>query len=157
MRQQKVDSAQNMPPRCKKKVTTSNATATAKQKEKEANNAEGKEKGKKKKKKEKEFVEPKIKWRDSKAKQLLYQDVREETVPMDAYGEDKNGQPWTLQEIFSSRPEFSECLEICLGQLRDHNRPFFLLMPNYVAAWNYYHQILGELAEDLVYVIPSTP
>jgi hypothetical protein len=47
---------------------------------------------------------PKIKWRKSKAKSLLYADVREGRVPPDAHG------PWKmkLDNNYNSRPEFKE-------------------------------------------------
>jgi hypothetical protein len=55
--------------RCRKnKAKTSNATAKQKKKD-------DKEEGKEKKEK---FLEPKIKWQSSQAKQLLYEDVKDQ-------------------------------------------------------------------------------
>jgi hypothetical protein len=41
--------------------------------------------------------------------------------------------------------------------LQQEKRPFFLLMPNYVAARSYYRRILGALVDDVAYLIPSVP
>ena len=49
------------------------------------------------------------------------------------------------------------CLEFCVKQFRLHKRPFFLLMPNYVAARSYYRRILGDIMKDVAYLIPSSP
>jgi len=52
-----------------------------------------------------------------------------------------------------------KCIEFCLEQLKAKNRPFFVLMPNYVAAREYYRkQVENEDGkEDVVYLLPSTP
>jgi hypothetical protein len=63
---------------------------------------------KKKKKKEKEkFFEPMIKWRDSDAKFLLYKDIMEGTVPLEAL--DENGEStMPLLDIYVMHPELVE-------------------------------------------------
>lgn len=50
-----------------------------------------------------------------------------------------------------------QCLEICIRQFEEHHRPFFILMPNYVASRSYFRQILGDHLNDMVYLIPSQP
>lgn len=51
------------------------------------------------------FNEPKIKWRDSKAKNLLYDDVRKGVIPLKA--KDQNGKStMTLTTIYTMRPEY---------------------------------------------------
>lgn len=47
------------------------------------------------------------------------------------------------------------CLEFAFVQLREHDKPFFLLMPNYVAAKEYYRRISGD--EGVVFLSPSEP
>jgi hypothetical protein len=54
-----------------------------------------------------------------------------------------------------------QCIEYCLEQLKKNNRPFFVLMPNYVAAREYYRKQVEKEGdddqEDVVYLLPSTP
>ena len=50
-----------------------------------------------------------------------------------------------------------KCLQFCVDQFRAMGRPFFLLMPNYVAARSYYRRILGEEIKDVAYCVPSRP
>jgi hypothetical protein len=53
-----------------------------------------------------EGEEGKVKWKGSKARRLLYNDVREGLIPLDA--KDEVGTPtMTLQEIYTSRAEFA--------------------------------------------------
>jgi hypothetical protein len=53
-----------------------------------------------------EGEEGKVKWKDSQARRLLYNDVREGLIPLDAKNDD--GTPtMTLQEIYISRAEFA--------------------------------------------------
>lgn len=62
-----------------------------------------------------------------------------------------------------TNPPYSEdhkerCLSFALEQLKSEGRPFFILMPNYVAARDYFRRLLLANPEaGLVYVIPSTP
>jgi hypothetical protein len=50
------------------------------------------------------------------------------------------------------------CLSFALEQLRTNGRSFFILMPNYVAARNYFRRLLQSNPQSgVVYVIPSTP
>jgi hypothetical protein len=53
-----------------------------------------------------EGEEGKVKWKDSEARRLLYNDVRDGVIPLESkYGD---GTPtMTLQEIYVSRPEFA--------------------------------------------------
>lgn len=49
-------------------------------------------------------------------------------------------------------------LSFALDQLRTKGRPFFILMPNYVGARDYYRSLLSENPQaGVVYVIPLTP
>lgn len=55
-----------------------------------------------------------------------------------------------------------KCIEYCLEQLKKKDRPFFVLMPNYVAAREYYRKQVEQTAdsgiqEDVIYLLPSTP
>ena len=80
------------------------------------------------------------------AKRDFYKDIDNNKVP----------QYCTL----ITNPPYSDlhkekCLEFCVRQLQQEQRPFFLLMPNYVAARNYYRRILGSSVDDVVYLIPS--
>ena len=52
------------------------------------------------------FKEPKTKWRKSEAKKLLYKDIMEGRVPIDAK-EDGNNK-LALKDIYSLRPEYAE-------------------------------------------------
>jgi hypothetical protein len=53
-----------------------------------------------------EGEEGKIKWKDSEARQILYKDVKERVIPLEAKYND--GTPtMTLEEIYASRPEFA--------------------------------------------------
>jgi hypothetical protein len=54
-----------------------------------------------------ETQEPKIKWRDSKAKGLLYQDLLNGTVPIKARDE-QNKKTANLIDIYNMRPEYKE-------------------------------------------------
>lgn len=67
--------------------------------------------GKKKKKKNEadDHKEPKTKWKNSEAKRLLEKDILNGKVPL--YAKDENGKStMALQDIYTSRPEFSEYL-----------------------------------------------
>ena len=81
-------------------------------------------------------------------KRDFYRDVSNNKIP--------------LHDTLLTNPPYSDthkekCLEICIRQFREKKRPFFLLMPNYVAARNYYRRILGSNMEDVAYLIPSGP
>jgi hypothetical protein len=54
------------------------------------------------------FKEPEVKWKESKARRLLYKDVVEGRVPQDAA--DADGQStMQLGDICLMHPEFAEC------------------------------------------------
>jgi hypothetical protein len=57
------------------------------------------------KEKEKEPKEPKIKWKKSKARALLYKDIRAGTVPLDP---PRAGGGMALSDVYALRPEFRE-------------------------------------------------
>ncbi|MGK3733682.1 MAG: hypothetical protein ACI8RD_000336 [Bacillariaceae sp.] len=62
--------------------------------------------------------------------------------------------------ILITNPPYSDshkerCLEYCIKQYRTKNISFFLLMPNYVAARNYYRRILGDTINDVAYYVPN--
>ena len=60
----------------------------------------------KKKKKDEKKDEPRIKWKRSKAKKLLYDDIQEGRVPGEA--KDANGnRTANLKDIYDQRPEFA--------------------------------------------------
>jgi hypothetical protein len=52
--------------------------------------------------------EPKIIWRKSKAKQLLYQDMRDGRVTLDKDDLGEDGEKMKLRDIYTLRPEFAE-------------------------------------------------
>lgn len=53
------------------------------------------------------FKEPKIKWKKSKAKSLLYKDIKEGRVPLEA--KDENGKTqMDLKDIYAMHPEYKE-------------------------------------------------
>jgi hypothetical protein len=60
-------------------------------------------------KEQKNSVEPKIKWRKSKVKQLLHQDIKEGRVPLDPDGFNEHGDMMALKEVHASQPELAEC------------------------------------------------
>ena len=90
-------------------------------------------------------------------KRDFYKDIENKTVPN--------------YDIFITNPPYSDthkerCLEFCIEQLRPSSqqqeqqqqrksRPFFVLMPNYVAARNYYRRILGDSIHDVAYFVPN--
>lgn len=66
-------------------------------------------------------------------KRDFYRDVRENSVPE--------------FDILVTNPPYSgnhkeRCLEFAVKQLKEHGRPFFLLMPNYVATKEYFKKIV---------------
>eukprot|EP00934_Nitzschia_sp_Nitz4_P003380 Nitzschia sp. Nitz4//scaffold88_size82704//17209//18057//NITZ4_005284-RA/size82704-processed-gene-0.46-mRNA-1//1//CDS//3329559470//3370//frame0 len=82
------------------------------------------------------------------AKRDFYKDIDDNTVP----------DHFTL----ITNPPYSDqhkerCLSFCVEQFQSLQRPFFLLMPNYVASRSYYRRILGDTINDVVYVLPSKP
>mmetsp|Transcript_24763 Transcript_24763/g.52532 ORF Transcript_24763/g.52532 Transcript_24763/m.52532 type:complete len:423 (-) Transcript_24763:18-1286(-) len=64
-------------------------------------------------------------------------------------------------DIFITNPPYSSnhkerALEFAVSQLKRHNKPFFLLMPNYVATKDYFKKIvLGDGKIRTVYVTPA--
>jgi hypothetical protein len=80
------------------------------------------------------------------AKRDFYKDVTNDAIPS--------------HDTLITNPPYSgdhkeRCLQICLENFQKHQRPFFLLMPNYVASRSYYQRILGTSAEDVGYLLPS--
>jgi len=88
-------------------------------------------------------------------KRDFYCDVRQKSVPK--------------HDVLITNPPYSgnhkeRCLEFAVGQLRDRGRPFFLLMPNYVAMKEYFRKIVldddgGSGSEGKIrifYVAPSS-
>lgn len=87
-------------------------------------------------------------------KRDFYQDVKQKSIPN--------------HDVFISNPPYSgdhkeRCLEFAIKNLRENGRPFFLLMPNYVAVKDYYkkiihdHQNKDQDLNDMVYIIPPRP
>jgi len=84
-------------------------------------------------------------------KRDFYQDLSQNTVPH--------------HDIFITNPPYSgdhkeRCLNFCVEQLKADGRPFFLLMPNYVATKDYLRKSVSKACRgskriQLVYVIPS--
>ncbi len=84
-------------------------------------------------------------------KRDFYHDVRNNTIPH--------------HDIFITNPPYSgdhkeRCLNFCVEQLKASGRPFFLLMPNYVATKEYLRKSVSETGKgskkiQLAYVIPS--
>ena len=62
--------------------------------------------------------------------------------------------------ILVTNPPYSgnhkeRCLEFAVGQLKRHGRPFFLLMPNYVASKEYFRKVVLEENVQNVFVAPA--
>lgn len=79
-------------------------------------------------------------------KRDFYKDIDENKVP--------SFQTLVTNPPYSDRHK-ERCLEFAFSQLREHNKPFFLLMPNYVASREYYRRISGDLG--VVYLSPCEP
>lgn len=84
------------------------------------------------------------------AKRDFYKDIEQNKVP--------------THDTLVTNPPYSEshkekCVEFCIDQMKRENRPFFLLMPNYVAAKNYYRRLIHEkgCTNDVAYLAPSSP
>ena len=88
-------------------------------------------------------------------KRDFYKDAQRDEVPS--------------HDILVTNPPFSDqhkkqCLDFCFAQLRHKKRPFAILMPNYVAARQYFRGYIidasrfakGKEKEDVVYLLPST-
>lgn len=79
----------------------------------------------------------------------FYKDVDDRTVPD--------------HDTLITNPPYSDdhkekSLTFALEQIRTKGRPFFLLMPNYIAARDYFRRLLSSNPQaGVVYVIPSTP
>ena len=80
----------------------------------------------------------------------------------DFYKDVDNGSV-PVHDTLITNPPYSDdhkerCLSFALEQLRAKGRPFFILMPNYVAARDYYRRLhLANPSAGIVYVIPSPP
>ena len=84
------------------------------------------------------------------AKRDFYKDIEENNIPP--------------HDTLVTNPPYSEshkekCIAFVIKQLKKDKRPFFLLMPNYVAAKHYYRRLLieNDCAQDVAYLAPSTP
>jgi len=80
-------------------------------------------------------------------KRDFYKDVRDGSVPR--------------HHTLVTNPPYSDdhkekCLEFCVKQFREQRIAFFLLIPNYVAARNYYRRILGDTIHDVAYLVPGS-
>jgi hypothetical protein len=56
------------------------------------------------------FEEPKITWKKSNTKRLLYKDVMDGLVPLEATNQDNGQSTMQLREIYIMRPEYSHYL-----------------------------------------------
>lgn len=83
----------------------------------------------------------------------------------DFYADVKNGAV-PDHDTFITNPPYSQdhkerCIEYAVNNLRERGKPFFLLMPNYVALKEYFRDGTalagGREADDIVYVVPSAP
>ncbi len=54
------------------------------------------------------FEEPKITWKKSDAKRLLYKDVMDGLVPLEATNQDNGQSTMQLREIHIMRPEYTK-------------------------------------------------
>ncbi|KAL7475083.1 hypothetical protein ACHAW6_001014 [Cyclotella cf. meneghiniana] len=80
-------------------------------------------------------------------KRDFYKDIRHNKIPR--------------YDILVTNPPYSgnhkeRCLEFAVRQLKSHGRPFFLLMPNYVASKEYFRKVVLEENIQAVYVVPSS-
>lgn len=78
----------------------------------------------------------------------FYRDIADRQVP--------------LHQTLITNPPYSgnhkeRCLQFAIQQWMDHRRPFFLLLPNYVAVRNYFQEIARDYLPDIVYVSPIHP
>ena len=83
-------------------------------------------------------------------KRDFYKDTKQKTVPN--------------HDILVTNPPYSEdhkerCLEFAVNQLKEHGRPFFLLMPNYIAMKEYFRTIVlfGEGKKKRIQTFYITP
>jgi len=83
-------------------------------------------------------------------KRDFYKDMKQKTVPN--------------HDILVTNPPYSEdhkerCLEFAVNQLKEHGRPFFLLMPNYIAMKEYFRTIVlfGEGKKKRIQTFYITP
>jgi hypothetical protein len=82
-------------------------------------------------------------------KRDFYKDVAQGSVP-------------SPHDTFVTNPPYSDqhkekCLRYCFQQLRQHGTPFFLLMPTYVAAKQYYRRLLDDqrhASSMMMYLVP---
>ena len=82
-------------------------------------------------------------------KRDFYNDIQQNTMPK--------------YDILVTNPPYStnhkeRCLEFAVNQLKQHGRPFFLLMPNYIASKEYFRTIVlgsGKRVQTF-YIIPSS-
>ncbi|KAL3801813.1 hypothetical protein HJC23_001209 [Cyclotella cryptica] len=80
-------------------------------------------------------------------KRDFYKDIRQNKIPQ--------------HDILVTNPPYSgnhkeRCLEFAVKQLKSHDRPFFLLMPNYVASKEYFRKVVLEESVQTVFVAPSS-
>jgi hypothetical protein len=60
------------------------------------------------KQKKEDNNEPKVKWRKSNAKRLLYEDIMSGKISRETDGVDDHGEEMQLLQIYASRPAFAE-------------------------------------------------
>jgi len=90
----------------KQKQAEKEANAKEREDQRKAKQA-AKEAEKEAKRKEKEGAEPKVKWKKSIAKQMLYKDIREGRVPLES--KDADGKAtMNLKDIYEMHPEYAE-------------------------------------------------
>ena len=79
-------------------------------------------------------------------KRDFYKDIRNKRIPR--------------HDILVTNPPYSgnhkeRCLEFAVSQLKRYGRPFFLLMPNYVASKEYFRRVVLENDIQNVFVVPA--
>ena len=79
-------------------------------------------------------------------KRDFYKDIEDSNIP--------NHHTLITNPPYSDEHK-ERCLQFCLKQFLERGRPFFLLMPDYVAKKNYYRKIIGDAIEDVAYFVPS--
>ncbi|KAG7341029.1 hypothetical protein IV203_022980 [Nitzschia inconspicua] len=77
----------------------------------------------------------------------FYEDIDQNTVP--------------LYHTLVTNPPYSDqhkerCLKYCVSNNNNKGKPFFLLMPCYVATKQYFRRTLNDMFHDMLYVVPKT-
>jgi hypothetical protein len=76
----------------------------------------------------------------------FYKDIAEQTIP--------------THDTLVTNPPYSDdhkkkCLDYCIKGWKEHDRAFFILMPNYVAAREYFRSSIGDA--NVFYLLPKVP